>query len=115
MKLPTERKEPDMTVDGDMFLIIGEPKAGKSTLASGLPDCLVIDTQGGHNKLPSMSLDLSEDARNQCKEPSDISTAAQVMLKNACPYDAVCIYMLDIIDVMITELEVYNFYAAITS
>lgn len=108
MKLPTERKEPDMTVDGDMFLIIGEPKAGKSTLASGVPDCLVIDTQGGHNKLPSMSLDLREEARNQGKEPMDIFKQAMVMLKKNCPYKAVCIDTLDDISVMAEDLAVKN-------
>lgn len=108
MKLPKERKEPDLTVDRDMFLIIGEPKAGKSTLASGIDNCLVLDTQGGHNKLPSMSLDLREEARNQGKEPMDIFRASLVMLKKDCPYDAVCIDTLDDISVMAEDLAVKN-------
>lgn len=106
MKLPTERKKPDLSVSGDMFLIIGEPKAGKSTLASGIPDCLVIDTQSGHSKLPSMSLDLRAEAQKAGQEPMHIFKQSLLMLKKDCPYQAVCIDTLDDISVMAESLAV---------
>ena len=108
MKLPTERKKADLSLDGDMFLIIGEPKSGKSTLASQIENCLVIDTQGGHQKLPSMSVDLRKEAAASKKDLMSVFREVVSSLKKDCPYDAIAVDTLDDLSVLAEELAVKN-------
>ena len=101
MKLPTKRKAiPPPSIDGDMFLIIGEPKAGKSTFVNQVPDSLVIDTQSGHSKLGGCVLDLREAGADP------LATFGEVLsqLQKDCPYQAVAIDTLDDLSVMAEEL-----------
>jgi len=101
MKLPTKRKDiPPPSIDGDMFLVIGEPKSGKSTFVNQIPNCLVIDTQRGHAKLGGCVLDLREAGADP------LATFAEVLatLQKDCPYDVVAIDTLDDLSVMAEEL-----------
>jgi len=101
LKLPTTRLDiPPPSIDGDMFLIIGEPKAGKSTFVNQIPDCLVIDTQSGHAKLGGCVLDLREAGADP------LATFGEVLatLQKECPYDVVAIDTLDDLSVMAEEL-----------
>jgi hypothetical protein len=83
-----------------MFLVIGEPKAGKSTFVNQIPDCLVIDTQSGHAKLGGCVLDLREAGADP------LATFGEVLsqLQKDCPYQAVAIDTLDDLSVMAEEL-----------
>lgn len=101
MKLPTKRKDiPPPSIDGDMFLVIGEPKSGKSTFVNQIENGLVIDTQRGHAKLGGCVLDLREAGADP------LATFGEVLatLQKDCPYDVVAIDTLDDLSVMAEEL-----------
>lgn len=55
MELPTNKSKP--IEENPKFLILfGKPKCGKSTIASGLEDALIIDLEGGTDYLECMSV-----------------------------------------------------------
>lgn len=51
MELPTKKSEATRDIKKYIFQIYGEPKAGKSTLASHFPEALFIATEPGHKFL----------------------------------------------------------------
>lgn len=78
LKLPTEpRERPKPTLDGSMFLVIGEPKTGKTGLAMGWPGCLHIDTQGGARHYAGMTVDVRAIADAEGK--SDLAVFREVV------------------------------------
>lgn len=96
IELPKEpRKKPAPTIEGDTFLVIGAPKAGKSHLLESWPNCLVLDTQQGHKKNAGMPVDLLTMAKDMETAPINVLRQVLTQLRANCPYEAVAIDVLD--------------------
>lgn len=80
-----------------MFLVLGEPKTGKTWLAMNWPGCLVIDTQGGARHYGGMTVDVRKIADEEGK--TDLQVFREVTQKlresGAAGYSAVAIDTLD--------------------
>lgn len=57
MILPTEKQKP-ITNNPSFTVLFGKPKSGKTLIASGLPNALIIDTEGGSNYVECMSVQI---------------------------------------------------------
>jgi len=53
MILPLKRRKA-LTVDSKRMLLFGSPKCGKTTIVSGLDDCLIVDLERGSNYVDGM-------------------------------------------------------------
>lgn len=58
MELPTQRLKAK-TMDPRLITIFGQSKVGKSTMLSGLPNCLIIDTEQGTDFLDGMIVQIN--------------------------------------------------------
>lgn len=54
-----EKKSPPSQVDPGMLVIYGQSKVGKTDVLTQLPDCLIIDTEGGTRAYDAMKLEVS--------------------------------------------------------
>lgn len=58
MQLPTEKNK--IQEENPKFMILfGKPKSGKTTIVSGLEDCLIIDLEEGTNYIESLSIKIN--------------------------------------------------------
>lgn len=102
VELPSAaRATPAPSIEGTMFLVIGEPKAGKTHLVMDWPECLVIDTQGGARQYGGLTVDLRALAQEEGRSELEILREVLKQLKDTgCKgYGAVAIDTLDDVSV----------------
>lgn len=64
IELPKERIKPTM-VNPSSMIIFGKPKIGKTTLMAQLPNCLILDLEGGTNFLEAVKIDIKKETEKQ--------------------------------------------------
>jgi len=71
-------------------ILFGLPKCGKTTLLSLLPDCLIIDTENGTNKISALVKKVPED-RGPVGRMRWLDEFADYLIAKGKPYDYVAI------------------------
>lgn len=68
--LPTAKTPPSTNINEYTYLIYGEPKVGKTTLASQFPNALFLATEAGHKFLEVYKIDIKgfEQFKLACRE-----------------------------------------------
>lgn len=87
-ELPTELSTP--TVNMESCILFGLPKCGKTTLLSKLPNCLIIDTENGTNKISGLIKKVPDD-RGPVGRMKWLEEFADYLIANGCPYDYIAI------------------------
>lgn len=78
--LPKEKTKPTTNINEYTYLIYGEPKVGKTTLASQFPDAIFLATEAGHKFVEVYKIDIKNfdefklAARELCTEEHQFKT-----------------------------------------
>jgi hypothetical protein len=86
--LPTELSKP--TKNMQTAILYGLPKCGKTTLLSKLPNCLIIDTENGSNKVSGLIKKLPDNV-GPVGKMKWLEDFADFLIKQGRPYDYVAI------------------------
>lgn len=86
--LPKELSNP--TINMESCIIFGLPKCGKTTLLSKLPNCLIIDTENGTNKVKALVKKVPDD-RGPVGKMKWLEEFADYLISQGCPYDYIAI------------------------
>ena len=86
--LPEGLSEP--TLNMESCILYGLPKCGKTTLLSTLPNCLIIDTENGTNKIAALVKKLPDD-RGPVGRMKWLEEFADFLIAKGKPYDYVAI------------------------
>lgn len=87
-ELPAEATKP--TVNMESCILFGLPKCGKTTLLSKLPNCLIIDTENGTNKVSALVKKVPED-RGPVGKMKWLEEFADYLIAQGRPYDYIAI------------------------
>lgn len=93
--LPTELSEP--TVNMESCILYGLPKCGKTTLLAQLPNCLIIDTENGSNKISGLIKKIPED-KGPVSRMKWLEDFADYLIAKGRPYDYVALDTLSEVD-----------------
>jgi len=86
--LPKELSNP--TVNMESCILFGLPKCGKTTLLSKLPNCLIIDTENGTNKIKALVKKIPDD-RGPVGRMKWLEEFADYLIAQGRPYDYIAI------------------------
>lgn len=86
--LPTEVTKP--TVNMETCILFGLPKCGKTTLLSKLPNCLIIDTENGTNKISALVKKIPE-GKGPVGKMKWLEDFADYLIVQGKPYDYIAI------------------------
>lgn len=86
--LPTELSVPEKNMES--LVLYGLPKCGKTTLLSTLPNCLIIDTENGTNKISGLVKKIPND-RGPVGKMRWLEEFADYLIRKGKPYDYVAI------------------------
>jgi hypothetical protein len=78
------------TINMESCILFGLPKCGKTTLLSKLPNCLIIDTENGTNKVSALVKKLPED-KGPVGRMKWLDEFADFLIAKGKPYDYVAI------------------------
>ena len=87
-ELPTQPTNP--TVNMESCILFGLPKCGKTTLLSKLPNCLIIDTENGTNKIKALVKKVPDD-RGPVGRMRWLEEFADYLIAQGRPYDYIAI------------------------
>lgn len=87
-ELPKGLSKP--TVNMESCILFGLPKCGKTTLLSKLPNCLIIDTENGTNKIAALVKKIPED-RGPVSKMKWLEDFADYLIAEGRPYDYIAI------------------------
>lgn len=85
---PTELSKPDTAMKS--CILYGLPKCGKTTILSQLPNCLIIDTENGSDKISGMIKKVPQD-KGPVGKMQWLDKFADELIKAGKPYDYVAI------------------------
>lgn len=85
---PQELSIPDMEMRS--CILYGLPKCGKTTILSKLPNCLIIDTENGSNKVSGLIKKIPQD-KGPVSKMQWLDKFADELLRAGKPYDYVAI------------------------
>ncbi len=86
--LPTGLSQP--TKNMESCILYGLPKCGKTTLLSTLPNCLIIDTENGSNKISGLVKKVPSD-KGPVSRMKWLDEFADYLIEQGKPYDYVAI------------------------
>ena len=86
--LPTEMSIPE--INPSSLILFGLPKCGKTTLLSKLPNCLIIDTENGTNKIKALVKKVPDD-RGPVGRMKWLEEFADYLIAQGRPYDYIAI------------------------
>lgn len=86
--LPTELTKP--VVNMESCILFGLPKCGKTTLLSKLPNCLIIDTENGTNKISALVKKIPDD-KGPVGRMKWLEDFADFLIAKGKPYDYVAL------------------------
>ena len=86
--LPTGLSTP--TINMESCILYGLPKCGKTTLLSTLPNCLIIDTENGSNKVSGLVKKVPED-KGPVGKMKWLEEFADYLIAQGKPYDYVAL------------------------
>lgn len=87
-ELPKEKSTP--TTNMESCILFGLPKCGKTTLLSKLPNCLIIDTEEGTNKISALVKKVPSD-KGPVGRMKWLEDFADYLIAQGKPYDYVAI------------------------
>ena len=87
-ELPKELSNP--TVNMESCILFGLPKCGKTTLLSKLPNCLIVDTENGTNKIKGLVKKVPDD-RGPVGRMKWLEEFADYLIAQGRPYDYIAI------------------------
>jgi hypothetical protein len=87
-ELPTELTTPEINMQS--CILFGLPKCGKTTLISKLPNCLIIDTENGSDKISGLIKKVPDD-RGPVGKMKWLDEFADYLIAQGRPYDYVAI------------------------
>lgn len=87
-ELPDSLSTPEVNMQS--CILFGLPKCGKTTLLSKLPNCLIIDTENGTNKISALVKKVPED-RGPVGKMKWLDEFADFLIAKGKPYDYVAI------------------------
>ncbi len=86
--MPTEKSVPDTEMRS--AVLYGLPKSGKTTALSTLPNCLIIDTENGSDKISGLVKKVPQD-KGPVGKMQWLDKFADELIKAGKPYDYVAI------------------------
>lgn len=78
------------TKNMESCILFGLPKCGKTTLLSKLPNCLIIDTENGTNKIAALVKKVPED-RGPVSKMKWLEDFADYLIAQGRPYDYIAV------------------------
>lgn len=87
-ELPTQLTEPEVNMQS--CILFGLPKCGKTTLLSKLPNCLIIDTENGTNKVKALVKKVPDEV-GPVGKMKWLDEFADYLIAQGKPYDYVAI------------------------
>jgi hypothetical protein len=87
-ELPTKISVPEINMQS--CILFGLPKCGKTTLLSKLPNCLIIDTENGTNKISAIIKKVPED-RGPVGKMKWLDDFADYLISEGKPYDYIAL------------------------
>lgn len=87
-ELPTGLSTPEINMES--CILYGLPKCGKTTLLSTLPNCLIIDTEDGTNKVAALVKKVPDD-RGPVGKMKWLEDFADYLITQGKPYDYIAI------------------------
>lgn len=87
------------------LLLFGHTKVGKTTLLSSLPNCLLIDLEGGSNFVTAMKIDVNKIAKKENKLPITVlKEISEAIKKSPKKYDYIAIDTATALEEIATDL-----------
>lgn len=87
-ELPTGLSKPEVNMES--CILYGLPKCGKTTLLSKLPNCLIIDTEDGTNKISALVKKVPEN-KGPVSKMKWLEDFADFLIEQGKPYDYVAL------------------------
>lgn len=107
IELPKEVTPPELEVP-ESLILFGLPKSGKTTAVSQLPNCLIIDTEGGTKYVSGMKVSPPKDVKPVALFRW-VSEVAKAVKEQGRPYDFVAIDTASYLDEMSEWVGTFNY------
>lgn len=100
MELPISKKKP-VTENPKLLILFSKPKSGKTTIAAGLNNNLIIDLEDGSNYVECMSV--------KAKTIDDLKEISKAIREAGCPYDYITLDTVTALEDMILPMALQDY------